>query len=92
MQSHTVQVSFSLLYFTTACCIEGTCGAAISTGRFMDVETTPVFRWVQFKADATPVNEVCMCMCVCGKGMLSDIDRERGGGGIRWEPMLAELL
>lgn len=67
MQSHTVQVSFSLsLYLSVAACIDGTCGAAISTGRFLDVEPTPVLRWVQLKADATPANGVCVCMCVAG--------------------------
>ena len=80
MQSHTVQVSFSLSYLSVAACIDGTCGAAISAGQFLDVETMPVLRWVQLKADATLANGVCMCMCVCGRVMLSYIDRERGGG------------
>lgn len=50
------------LYLTLAACIEGTCGAAISPGRFMVVTTTPVLTWVQLKADATPANGVCMCV------------------------------
>lgn len=60
-----VQASFSLsVHLTVAAGINGTCGAAISTGRFMDVETMPALRWVQLKADATLANGLCMCICV----------------------------
>lgn len=50
------------LYLTLAACIEGTCGAAISPGRFMDVTTMPVLTWVELKADATPANGVRTCV------------------------------
>lgn len=50
------------LFFMWQHGIQGTCGAAISTGRFMDVGTKPVLRGVQLKADATLVNGVCICV------------------------------
>lgn len=71
--------------------INWTCGAAISTGRFMDVETMPVLQRVQLKADATLANGVCARVVVCGREILSYIDRERVGG-VRWESMEVELL
>lgn len=55
------------LYLSATACIGGTCGAAISSGRFTDVETMPVLRWVQLKTDATPANRMRMCMCVVGR-------------------------
>lgn len=59
-KSHCAGLSPSLsLYLSATACIEGTCGAAISSGRFMDVETMPVLRWVQLKTDASPANSMC---------------------------------
>lgn len=63
-ESHCAGLSSLSLYLTVAAGIDGTCGAAISTGRFMDVESMPALRWVQLKADATLANGVCMCVCV----------------------------
>lgn len=64
-KSHCAGLSPSLsLYLSATACIEGTCGAAISSGRFMDVETMPVLRWVQLKTDASPANRMCMCLRV----------------------------
>lgn len=60
-KSHCAGLSPSLsLYLSATACIEGTCGAAISSGRFMDVETMPVLRWVQLKTDASPANSMCL--------------------------------
>lgn len=62
-KSHSAGLLLSL-YLAAAAGIDGTCGAAISTGRFVGVEPMPVLRWVQLKTDAALANGLCMCACV----------------------------